>query len=135
MVTISRLATIAPEIHEALLAMPSEKRTTVAKSAARWAVDRALPSDGRVIEWLEAGNGSSLEALANQLDVRYFDLADASGGGADSQVAQAFSEARAVSAAALAVKGEAHDAVYEAAQSTDLLNEFCAFVLEKMHAV
>ena len=76
-----------------------------------------------------------LEALARQLDERYLELAEATNDQINSQVAKAFSEARAASAAAFAVRGEAHDAVYEAAQSTDQLHDFRQFVLATAHAV
>jgi hypothetical protein len=75
-----------------------------------------------------------LEALANQLDDRYLELADASDSQTNSEVANAFSGARAVSSAAFAVEGEAQDAVYEAAQSTDQLHEFRQFLLAFMRS-
>jgi hypothetical protein len=135
MSTISRLATIAPEIHDILLSLPAERRTAVAKCAARWALDRVEHLEEPVIAWLEGGSRPELEALAARLDSEYFDRAEASNGQLDSLAMRAFSQARAASSAAFAVRGEAAEAVYEAAHSTDRLSEFRAFMLAEMHAV
>jgi hypothetical protein len=98
-------------------------------------LDRVERFEEPVAAWLESGSRPELEALAARLDGEYFARAEAANGQLDSRAKRAFSQARAVSSAAFAAGGEAAEAVYEAAQSTDRLSEFRAFMLAEMHAV
>jgi hypothetical protein len=112
-VSISRLASAAPDLEEALDASSRTLRLGVAAHIARWAAER--------VGWSRPSGPGSLAAITEDLDERYFALQELREQGrcSKAEVSLAFSLARAASSAAFADQGEASEAIYEAISATD----------------
>lgn len=120
----SRLASVAPDIVDALTHQSTHTLHIVAKSAAAWIVDRTDLVDPRVDAGMAAlGQGnfgpsterSEIKALVEQLDEEAWDIQDRldAGAGADPDYLAAFGLARAASAIWYALDVDAHQAAME----------------------
>jgi hypothetical protein len=134
---VSRLATLAPELEEALLKTTAERRATIGLAAAKWAIERTGLKDPVVLEALSGNQSASLTSVIATLDERYFRLKEEAdeGRGVPLEWQRVFSAARAASAVDFAIRGNASEAIYEAAQATDHLVVFREFILKELGAV
>ncbi|TSD79706.1 hypothetical protein FFI16_025840 [Pseudomonas sp. KBS0710] len=131
---IMRLEMVEKSLAEKLKSVSEEQRRSAVKLACELAF-QACPVEAPIVveslRQLRSGNKlttdqvSELEALAAQLDEKYFDLQDSLDEGQDLNVEglQLFSQARAVSALSLAGGEEsimaAAEAIYEASSAVD----------------
>jgi hypothetical protein len=110
----SRLATVAADLDESLQNSASGPVAKSGIAAASYAMRKASLS-------LVDTDSEHLLKLVEQLDEAYFSAQSAFdvGRGTKESVLSAFARARAASAFAFALRGEAAEAVYEAIASTD----------------
>jgi len=126
-VEASRLNTFARDVASALRAAPADARQRAADFAAAWAVTRT----GLTHPAMTAGTADDAAAVATELDERYFALYEERDAcrATTEQVAAAFERARAAGAVEFARRGEAAEAVYEAAAAAEDWSELRAELL------
>ena len=117
----SRLSAIAPDVEVALSRAAFGKSNEAALAAARLATQTCnlAAVAPRLVPTLE--NVSSIDALVETLDAEYFSAHEKFENGLlpESAYLVPFCRARAASALAFALRGEASEAVYEAIMATD----------------
>ena len=121
----SRLATVNPDLDQAINSASSDRRAQAGWAAAQWAISKTGLSHPVVSAATIGGPAEAIAALVEELDDRYFELQELcdEGGCSNSDVLAAFAQARAASALELAVQGEAAEAVYEAIACSDDASE------------
>jgi len=105
-----------------LAAAPDAVRVQAGWAAAQWAIRHNDLSHTALTEARIGGPSDPIAAVVAELDNRYFELQellDEEGEGSKADVLVAFRRARAANALEFAVRGEADEAVYEAAASTE----------------
>jgi hypothetical protein len=126
-VEASRLNSFSRDVASALREAPADARQRAADYAAAWAVART----GLDHPVAATGTADDAAALTAELDERYFALSEERDAGRAStdQVAAAFEQARAASAVEFARRGDAAEALYEAAAAAEDWSELRAGLL------
>ena len=121
----SRLSTVAPKLEAALARAGFAKSNEAALAAARPATETCNLADVAPELAATRDNLSSIEALVGVLDEEYFAAHERfeNGSAPESAYVVPFCRARAASALAFALRGEASEAVYEAIIATDNLSD------------
>jgi hypothetical protein len=117
----TRLSTVLPDLDSVLSAARPECALKAAWAAAQWAIQAAGLSHPAVSAAKPGGSMDAVATLVAELDDQYLNLQDSydDGEGSHDEALTAFVRARAASALAYAIRGEAAEAVYEAAQCRD----------------
>jgi hypothetical protein len=132
MAMASRLDNFDREVAVALRSAPPEVQHRVAEFAADWAVARTGLADPALL----AESPDEVASAATELDERYFAVSgDRDAGRASTEdVVTAFGRARAASAVEFTRRGEAAEAVYEAAAALEDWSELRASVLWQLRS-
>ena len=118
-----------------LAAAPDAVRVQAGWAAAQWAVRHNDLAHPALAEARLGGPWEPIAALVEELDNHYFELQellDEEGEGSKADVLVAFRRARAANALEFAVRGEADEAVYEAAAATEDVQELRRVVMEAL---
>jgi hypothetical protein len=105
-----------------LAAAPDAVRVQAGWAVAQWAIQHNGLSHPALAQARLGGPSEPIAALVEELDNRYFELQellDEEGERSKADVLAAFRRARAANSLEFAVRGEADEAVYEAAASTE----------------
>jgi hypothetical protein len=130
MAVLSRLESFDRDLAGALLSASQDLQMRVAQFAADWAVAHT----GLTHPALLASSVEDVAALVAELDDRYFTLSKErdEGRASSDDVVTAFGLARAASAVEFLRRGEAAEAVYEAAASVEDWSELRAALLVRL---
>ena len=136
-ITMGRLS-LSPdcaELDAPLAAAPNAVRVQAGWAAAQWAVRHNDLAHPVLVETRLGGPWEPIAALVEELDNRYFkleELLDEEGEGSKADVLVAFRRARAANALEFAVRGEADEAIYEAAAAAEDVQELRQVVMEAL---
>jgi len=130
----SRLSTLCPDLDAAICSAPHDRRLQAAWAAAQWAIHHTGLSHPAISAANIGGPTAAIAALVGELDDQYFELQELCDEGECSKekVLAAFGRARAANALEFAVRGEAAEAVYEAAVCCDDVSDLRRAVAEAL---
>lgn len=118
---VLRLATVCPDLDDGLSSASPDRSLQAGWAAAQWAIHQTGLSHPAISAAQIGGPTDAIAALVSELDDKYFELQELCDAGECSkeEVLAAFGRARAANAIEFAVRGEAAEAVYEAAVCCD----------------